>query len=111
MSQLANIHQQVVPMRTAHALPLDNVTLCFPHCLFSKPSNIFLSAPQNSKVILRAERSSRNLNDSRLENLETVDPEDSYYFVCVLLQAQSGTNEAVKKQRAILATFIQLGPC
>lgn len=54
MSQLANVHQQVVPMRTACALPLDNVTFCSPNCLFSKPSNICVSAPQYSKVILRA---------------------------------------------------------
>ena len=75
MSQLANVHQQVVPMRIALALPLDNVTLCSPNCLFSKPSSSCLSAPQYRKVILKAERSSRNLERNEFGNLETVDSE------------------------------------
>lgn len=51
MSQLANVHYQVVPMRTADALPPNNVTLCSPNCLFSKLSNIGMSEAQCSKVI------------------------------------------------------------
>lgn len=76
MSQLAHVHQQVVPMRTACALPLNNVTLCSPNCLFSKPSNICTSAPQYSKVIFKAERNSRNLERKECGNLEIVNSED-----------------------------------
>lgn len=76
MSQLAHVHQQVVPMRTARALPLNNVTLCSPNGLISKPSSIFTSAPQYSKVIFRAKRSSRNLERKECGDLETVNSED-----------------------------------
>lgn len=99
MSQLAEVHQQVAPIRTARALPLGSVTPWSPNCLFSKPSNVYVSASQYSKVILRSERSSRNLDETGFGSLKTVDWQDSYYFVCVSFHAQSRIEEVVRGQR------------
>jgi hypothetical protein len=101
MSQLANIHQQVVPVRTAHALPPGQCDILFPKLPAQQIFQHLRVSTSIQQSHHRAKKSSRNLDEDGSENLKPGDPEDSYLFVYVLY-IQPEINEEVRRKGQFL---------